>query len=732
MSNDLVVQLGAKLDQFQSDMNSAGDIADSAVSKIEQSFASLNPTSGGFTTFLTAAAAGVAGIIAYVVSLNKNLSDMQETAKEVGLTLKDFQGVQFGGQVAGLSTDQINGGLSQSAQLLNDASRNSNSLSKALDANGLSVKNANGQLITENQLLGIAADLVSNAKNPQDAIAIAQMLGFTKEWVPLLEQGSAAMSTLGDQAAAAGGIIDSATIQKATDFTTAWNKSSAEWAVYMKAAIADMLPEIDDLIQKMSKAAQGSGGGFGNAAAHGVAAGILSSVGIDPNGTAISLPVADSTKESWTSFSGILQKVNDQLVTIGTEGVLQVPSNVVGAGADAMNSSGYPQSGPKNIEEASQQLDTSFEKSIIAGPTTNVPAKNQAADSYDKATASAIKYTNATNAEADAQTLSAGALEEAKTQANLLTAAQKAGIPITQQQQNEIQDLAQDAGLAAQALAQAKVSANIGFGQQTALFTPQDLAIANQLKTSYDSISEAMGSSQAQALKFNATIKDLGTLGQQVNSGFLVDFETQIRNGATAMQALQTAGVNALGKIADKLASMAADNLWSSAFGGTTGGAGSFFNTIFGVKTGSTSEEAVNLGSASSPLPGLDASDYGTFDSGGYTGPGGKYQPAGIVHKGEYVFDQDSVNRIGVGNLQRLATSYADGGYVGNVMPSDVMPTAGSAGITVHTGSPITIQGSADQTTLVLMQQMLAQRDAELPSRVVQAVTKAKKQRLLS
>lgn len=35
MSNDLVVQLGAKLDQFQSDMNQAGDIADSAVAKQE-------------------------------------------------------------------------------------------------------------------------------------------------------------------------------------------------------------------------------------------------------------------------------------------------------------------------------------------------------------------------------------------------------------------------------------------------------------------------------------------------------------------------------------------------------------------------------------------------------------------------------------------------------------------------------------------------------------------------
>ncbi|HHQ5736838.1 putative phage tail protein [Klebsiella pneumoniae] len=42
------------------------------------------------------------------------------------------------------------------------------------------------------------------------------------------------------------------------------------------------------------------------------------------------------------------------------------------------------------------------------------------------------------------------------------------------------------------------------------------------------------------------------------------------------------------------------------------------------------------------------------FTSGGYTGPGGKYQPAGIVHKGEYVFDQASTNRIGVSQLEAL------------------------------------------------------------------------------
>lgn len=42
------------------------------------------------------------------------------------------------------------------------------------------------------------------------------------------------------------------------------------------------------------------------------------------------------------------------------------------------------------------------------------------------------------------------------------------------------------------------------------------------------------------------------------------------------------------------------------------------------------------------------------FAAGGFTGPGGKYQPAGIVHKGEYVFDQTATNRIGVSNLEAL------------------------------------------------------------------------------
>lgn len=63
----------------------------------------------------------------------------------------------------------------------------------------------------------------------------------------------------------------------------------------------------------------------------------------------------------------------------------------------------------------------------------------------------------------------------------------------------------------------------------------------------------------------------------------------------------------------------------------------------------------------------------GGFATGGYTGDGGRLEPAGIVHRGEFVFPAHVVDQIGVSNLYRMmsnpANSYADGGAVGMAIP---------------------------------------------------------------
>ncbi|MCT8328270.1 tape measure protein [Albidovulum sediminis] len=71
------------------------------------------------------------------------------------------------------------------------------------------------------------------------------------------------------------------------------------------------------------------------------------------------------------------------------------------------------------------------------------------------------------------------------------------------------------------------------------------------------------------------------------------------------------------------------------------------------------------------------------WDKGGYTGPGGKHDPAGIVHRGEYVFSADAVKRIGVPNLDamhRRLKGFREGGFVGS---APAVPMAQAAPVTV-------------------------------------------------
>ncbi|MFI2187996.1 phage tail tape measure protein [Streptomyces sioyaensis] len=59
------------------------------------------------------------------------------------------------------------------------------------------------------------------------------------------------------------------------------------------------------------------------------------------------------------------------------------------------------------------------------------------------------------------------------------------------------------------------------------------------------------------------------------------------------------------------------------------------------------------------------------FATGGYTGAGGKYTPAGVVHAGEYVIPKEATQRIGLGPLEYMRKhgqlpGYSIGGLVGD------------------------------------------------------------------
>ncbi|OCJ42740.1 phage tail tape measure protein [Agrobacterium tumefaciens] len=99
---------------------------------------------------------------------------------------------------------------------------------------------------------------------------------------------------------------------------------------------------------------------------------------------------------------------------------------------------------------------------------------------------------------------------------------------------------------------------------------------------------------------------------------------------------------------------------------------------------------------------GLIGSIFG-FASGGYTGDGGMYEPAGVVHKGEYVMSKKATSRIGVGNLEAMHRGalggFAEGGFVGNaplIRTPDLKAANGNAAVqAISINAPITVNGTA-------------------------------------
>ncbi|MGR3315492.1 hypothetical protein [Roseovarius indicus] len=129
---------------------------------------------------------------------------------------------------------------------------------------------------------------------------------------------------------------------------------------------------------------------------------------------------------------------------------------------------------------------------------------------------------------------------------------------------------------------------------------------------------------------------------------------------------------DALLMIINDLARMAASRLFQSIFfgGGSTGGG--LLGGLFG------------------------------FASGGYTGDGGKFEPAGIVHKGEFVMSKEATRRIGADNLAGLhraaLTGFSSGGLVGGPKTlrgdSAALPES-PAGMNVTIHAPVHVEGSA-------------------------------------
>ena len=210
------------------------------------------------------------------------------------------------------------------------------------------------------------------------------------------------------------------------------------------------------------------------------------------------------------------------------------------------------------------------------------------------------------------------------------------------------------------------------------------------------------------------------------------DAANQAASNVSGMGQQAAVATEGLGQMSQGLSNFVSQ-LTSGAGGAGGFGFGGLLQTILGVGGG--------------PMGGIGTSLH-LLDDGGYTGPGNKHDPAGIVHKGEVVFSQEDVARNGgvafVEAIRKhgIRRGYAEGGEVrgphgpsadlfdrGRRMPRMSMARREDALSVVY--APSWDARGADKEAIARLERLRARDRAELPSLIVKTVKQAQSNRYL-
>ncbi|PAW51650.1 phage tail tape measure protein [Pseudomonas moraviensis] len=146
----------------------------------------------------------------------------------------------------------------------------------------------------------------------------------------------------------------------------------------------------------------------------------------------------------------------------------------------------------------------------------------------------------------------------------------------------------------------------------------------------------------------------------------------------------------------------AAVGIFGTPFSGLAGAGASAAGN--GFAAGSAAATSSSLGASAAGY----SSKYG-FSDGGYTGDGGKFEPKGVVHGGEFVVRKEAVSQPGAREfLERMNSNtkgYADGGYVGGGASTSRAATSSASMSLPPIEQNFYFQGSPDSNTAEQLKQ---------------------------
>lgn len=673
----------------------ATQVAQGALGKLQTQMSALEALSAksfsasGLVGIGVSATASAAALLAAVKSAADYGDALNNLSKRTGESVETMSRLQYAAQMSDTSTEALAGGMKYLAGQIYSASNGSADSAAIFEKLGVSLRNENGTIRGTGDVLMDLADVFATMADGPEKVALATSLFGKKlgaELIPLLNEGRDSIKAMGDEAERLGLVISADQAKAADDFNDNLDRMS-KGAKGLAVAIGnELIPSINRFIESTGRANK-SALGFMESIFLGVMAGStdfheklvkaktdlenfkneLDQIKNKNYSSDEKLARVDywmgqiKTQEKYVNYyQSMLDKQTGQdeetagkrkniALQLAREMANMEKLRAIAAGeADAsilQSDKERTAEQLKNAQSIRDALRASWQASMADAEKAMEKAKSVRVAAQDKA--AGMRDANLSPEDKQAANL-ARAQEMQQQGAFYATAAAAAQLDGRGAQFEKYQKLAEEfldrASKFADQSGNADLVEQIG-NQQASLFETQGKAAQSQ------------ADSQAQKLlELDKQVTDLQTKAGAIDVQFKIDEAT--------------GKIAELNKSLDDLAAKAANMPISF-----SQGAGGNFNTT--------------------PANSFDSGVNGPrFFGGGWTGPGSKYQPAGIVDADEFVFTKERVREPGALNFMwdfhrrgmKALKRYYNGGLVlGNSLDIPI-PSLNST--SMSTGSP--------------------------------------------
>lgn len=221
----LLVRLSADIEQYsraiekaQRDTDTRVSGIDRAIKKAEAAFGKMGNAVSLVNSAIAALGAGAA--IAALARLGKGALDtagtLNDLSERLGIGVEKLQAFRYAGSLVGVEQAKVDAGLTKFAANIGKAAQGTGDLVDTLNAYGISLRDNNGHLKSNETLLGEYANAVSGARSQQEKLRLV-ITGMGREgagFMQLLNGGAAGIKNIEINARAAGIMLDDALIKK--------------------------------------------------------------------------------------------------------------------------------------------------------------------------------------------------------------------------------------------------------------------------------------------------------------------------------------------------------------------------------------------------------------------------------------------------------------------------------------------------------------------------------------